>query len=98
MYVFLKGDSCVDYLDGFHDILHQEDGLQLRQNVVQPADRVIKIQICLSMSDFMSSDNAFFDSYKCWHGVLFTQSFKLYKSGLERESMMINNVDCHWTD
>jgi hypothetical protein len=35
--VFLKGDSFVDYLDRLHDILHQEDGLQLRQNVVQPA-------------------------------------------------------------
>ncbi len=36
--VFLKGDLFVDYLDRLHDILHQEDGLQLRQNVVQPAD------------------------------------------------------------
>jgi hypothetical protein len=35
--VFLKGNSFVDYLDRLHDILHQEDGLQLRQNVVQPS-------------------------------------------------------------
>ncbi len=37
MDVFLKGNSFVDYLDRLHDILHQEDGLQLRQNVVQPS-------------------------------------------------------------
>ncbi len=43
MDVFLKGDLFVDYLNRFHDILHQEDGLQLRQNVVQPAVQSHKI-------------------------------------------------------
>jgi hypothetical protein len=58
--VFLKGDSCVDYLDRLHDILHQEDGLQLRQNVVQPAVQSHKSKNLSKYVRFRNSDNAFF--------------------------------------
>ncbi len=100
--VFLKGDSLVDYLDRLHDILHQEDGLQLRQNVVQPAVHSRKNSNLSKFVRFNEQRQCIFvHLHLVKRCTVYTLSFKLYKSDLRgkfwrsAETTKWSNGDCH---